>query len=183
MLTKPPAGGLKSRFKLAAAVCRPTAVPRHANTTAVRCRTHKPCKYLKHKAPRPLAPACCPAHGATKLRAPARGCPACCRLSHGQDDASEKAQQQAPQHGGIDRQASEQESENPDDFNNRRDSLVPLAPAVGLEHSACTYALAQVLFSPTCQAKEQWASIIRSIADSMPVSDFKMPDCHQVEAC
>lgn len=83
LLTKPPAGGLKSRFKPAAAVCRPTAVPRHANTMAVRCRTHKPCRYLKHQAPRPPAPACCPAHSATKLRAPAPGYPACCPAGPG----------------------------------------------------------------------------------------------------
>jgi hypothetical protein len=47
--------------------------------------------------------------------------------------AQQKAQQQASQPVGTDWQGSEQESENPDDSENRRDSLVISAPPVGLE--------------------------------------------------
>ena len=49
------------------------------------------------------------------------------------EKAQHQAQQQAPQHTGTDEQVSERESENPGDLDNRRESLVPLAPPVGLE--------------------------------------------------
>jgi hypothetical protein len=49
------------------------------------------------------------------------------------EEAQQNAQQQASQQGGKERNGSEQKRENPDDFENRRDSLADLAPPRGLE--------------------------------------------------
>jgi hypothetical protein len=47
------------------------------------------------------------------------------------EKAQHPAQQKALQDTGTHRNAPEQESENPGDFENHRDSLVPLAPRIG----------------------------------------------------
>jgi integrase len=54
----------------------------------------------------------------------------------GSEKAQQKAQQNTSQDAGMERQGSEQECENPGDFENRRDSLVGSAPPVGLEPSS-----------------------------------------------